>query len=89
MTLYPKGYQNHNKSELKVRFLLSKYRFFNFFLITLEVEGHTVPYLKALISCKYELRELSNGGTFDNCQGILKIENLLHRALSKLNCYAL
>ena len=58
MTLYLLGYQKYNKSQLKVLLLLSKSRCFKFdlsYLIYLEVQGHTVPHLKALrygiVSC--------------------------------------
>ena len=44
----------------------------------LEVQGHTVPHLKALRYGKDDSKGQSCGSTFNICQGILKIEDLLH-----------
>ena len=43
-----------------------------------EVLGHTVPHLKALISGKLEPRGLSCGSTFILCYVLLKTAILLH-----------
>ena len=44
----------------------------------LEVQGHTVPHLKALISGKSEPRGLRCGSTFILCYVLLKTAILLH-----------
>ena len=49
------------------------------FLISLKVQGHTVPHWKALRYGKNGSRGLSCDSTFSICQDILKIENLLHK----------
>ena len=49
------------------------------FLIPLEVQGHTIPHLKALRYGIYETRGFSCGSTSSICQGILKSGNLLHK----------
>ena len=43
----------------------------------LEVQGHTVPHLKALRYGIYERRGLSCGSTSSICQDFLKSDNLL------------
>ena len=45
----------------------------------LEVQDHTVPHLKALRYGKDDSKGLSCGSIFDFIQGILKIEDLLHK----------
>ena len=45
----------------------------------LEVQGHTVPHLKALISGKLEPRGLRCGNTFILCYTLLKRAILLHK----------
>ena len=47
--------------------------------MTLEVQGHTVPHLKALGSGKYGPRGLWCDSTLNICQVDLKIANLLHK----------
>ena len=47
--------------------------------INFEVEGHTVPHLKALKCGTYDSRGLSCGSIFNICQDVLKIGNLLHK----------
>ena len=44
----------------------------------LEVQAHTVPHLKALISGIMELRGLGCGSTFNLCHALLKKAILLH-----------
>ena len=94
MVQYFTGYQNYDKSKLKVQLLLSKIRRFQLwpvvFLISLKAQGHTEPQLKALRYGVYETRGLSFGSTSSICQGILKVVIYYkNRALLKLNCYAL
>ena len=48
-------------------------------MIPLEVQGHTVPHLKALRYGIYETRDFSCGSTSSICQCILKSGNLLHK----------
>ena len=48
-------------------------------MTSLEVTGHTVPYLKALRFGIYEIRGLSCGSTSSICQDFLKSDNLLHK----------
>ena len=48
-------------------------------LIPLEVQCHTVPYLKALRFGIYEIRGLSCGSTSSICQDFLKSDNLLYK----------
>ena len=48
-------------------------------LISLKVQGHTVPHWKGLISGKNEVRGLWWGSTFNICQAFLKSVNLLHK----------
>ena len=45
----------------------------------LEVQGHTVPHLKALRYDNYESRGFSCGSTFSICQDVLKSDNLLQK----------
>ena len=52
---------------------------FVIFLIPFEVQGHTVPHLKALRYGIYERRVLSCGSTSSICQDVLKSGNLLHK----------
>ena len=56
---------------------------FNFkilaFLIPLEVQGHTVPYLKGLRYGKDESKGLNCGCTSVICQDVMKSDNLLHK----------
>ena len=83
MNLYLKGYQKFNKSKLKLKLLLGKYKSVQLwtvlFLIPLEVQGHTVPHWKGLITVKYEPRGLKCGRTLNICQAFLKGTNLLHK----------
>ena len=65
MTLYIKGHWNYERSKLELLNLLNKNAlFWNFqvlsfvFPMPLEIQSHTVPHLKALISGNLELREL-------------------------------
>ena len=44
----------------------------------IEVQGHTVPHLKALINGKLEPRGLRCGSTFILCYVLLKTAILLH-----------
>ena len=48
------------------------------FLIPSKVQGHTVPYCKALRYGKNESRRLSCGNTLNIRQNVLKSENLLY-----------
>ena len=82
MTLYLKVYQKYDNSKLKNLNLLNKSWIFNFdviFLIPLEVQGHTVPHLKALKYDKEGSRQLCCGCTFSTYQDVLKNDNLLHK----------
>ena len=47
--------------------------------MSLEVEGHTVPHLKAPVSCKLVSRGLSNGSIFSLSLVLLKSVYLLHK----------
>ena len=49
------------------------------FLIPLEVQGHTIPCLKALRCGEYESRGLSCGSILSICQDVLKSGNSLHK----------
>ena len=49
------------------------------FLITLEVQGHTVSYWKDLRSDKCETRRLGYDSTLNISQGVLKSGNLLDK----------
>ena len=65
MTLYLKRHQKYDRSKLKVPFMLSKFRRFNFEVVFLvPFEGHTIPHLKVLISGKLEPRGIRCGSTF-------------------------
>ena len=48
-------------------------------MITLEVQGCTVPHLKGLRYGKDESRGLSCGCTSSICQDVMKSDNLLHK----------
>ena len=48
-------------------------------MIPLDEQGHTVPHLKALRYGKDVFIGLSCGNTFNIIQGILNIEDLLHK----------
>ena len=86
MTLYLKGHWNYERSKLELLNLLNKNAlFWNFqvlslvFPMPLEIQSHTVPHLKALISGKNEPRGLRYGSTFRVCQALLKSAILLHK----------
>ena len=49
------------------------------FLLPIKVQSHTVPHLKALRYGKEASRGLCCGSTFNIIQGILNIEDLLHK----------
>ena len=63
MTLYLKGYKKYERSKLKIQLLLSKFRFFNF-----DLSYFWYPLRYRVIQY---LSSIS--------QGILKIDNLLHK----------
>ena len=42
-----------------------------------EEQGHKMPHWKAISICKYELRELRCGSTFNICRYVSKSANLL------------
>ena len=50
-------------------------------LISLELQGYTVPNWKALKNDKYEARGLRFSSTLKICQDVLKSVNLLHSAM--------
>ena len=86
MTLYLKRHWNSERSKLELLNLLNKNAlFWNFqvlslvFPMPLEIQSHTVPHLKALISGKNEPRGLGCGSTFSVCQALLKSAILLHK----------
>ena len=94
MTLYLNGYQRYEKSKLK-DLVFGKYiEMFQIwpvtFLISIEVQGNTLPHWKALRSSKYEPMWQSYGSTLNICQEVWKVPiYYINRALSIFNCYAL
>ena len=83
MTLYFKGNQKYDRSNLKTYTSTYKAELLTLtnviFLIPSKLRGHTVPHLKFIIHGKYETRGLSCGSTSSICQEILKSDNLLHK----------
>ena len=54
----------------------------------LEIQSHTIPHLKALISGKMEPRGLRWGSTFRVCQTLFKIAYLLHKVAYRVDLFA-
>ena len=86
MTLYLKGHWNYERSKLELLNLLNKNAlFWNFqvlslvFPMPLEIQCHTVPHLKALISGYVEPRELRCGSSFLFCHALLKNAIILQK----------
>ena len=74
MTLYLKWYQKYGRSNLNM--YIFTFNRLVIFLVALEVQGHTVPHVKALSYGKYESRGISSGSTSCICQDVLKSKNL-------------
>ena len=53
----------------------------------LEIQSHTIPHLKALISGKMEPRGLRWGSTFRVCQTLFKSAYLLHKEAYRANLF--
>ena len=95
MTLYLKGHWNYERSKLELLNLLNKNAlFWNFqvlslvFPMPLEIQSHTVPYLKALISGNLEPGGLRWGSTFRVCQTLFKSAYLLHKEAYRADLFA-
>ena len=95
MTLYLKGHWNYERSKLELLNLLNKNAlFWNFqvlslvFPMPLEIQSHTVPHLKALISGNLEPRGLRWGSTFRVCQALFKSAVLLHKEAYRADLFA-
>ena len=95
MTLYLKGHWNYERSKLELLNLLNKNAlFWNFqvlslvFPMPLEIQSHTVPHLKALISGNLEPRGLRWGSTFRVCQALFKSAVLLHKEAYRANLFS-
>ena len=54
----------------------------------LEIQSHTIPHLKALISGKMEPRGLRWGSTFRVCQTLFKSAYLLHKEAYRADLFA-
>ena len=54
----------------------------------LEIQSHTVPHLKALISGNLEPRGLRWGSTFRVCQALFKSAVLLHKEAYRADLFA-
>ena len=95
MTLYLKGHWNYERSKLELLNLLNKNAlFWNFqvlslvFPMPLEIQSHTVPHLKALISGNLEPRGLRWGSTFRVCQALFKSAVLLHKEAYRADLFS-
>ena len=95
MTLYLKGHWNYERSKLELINLLNKNAlFWNFqvlslvFPMPLEIQSHTVPHLKALISGNLQPGGQRWGSTFRVCQALFKSAVLLHKEAYRADLFS-